>query len=154
MLSKEARKERNLLFWASFKEVMRKRVSSSGRRINWATYPTEVKNTYLRLIADGKITAVCYDIQFKDEGIQAIFWEQLGELKKVLEERMKYPTIWDNSYINAEGMKIGRIYWELENVNFYKDEDWPIIHQFFKDRLIEFDAFYQEFKDILISLVD
>ena len=67
---------------------------------------------------------------------------------------MKYPTIWDNSYINAEGMKIGRIYWELENVNFYKDEDWPIIHQFFKDRLIEFDAFYQEFKDILISLVD
>ena len=154
MLSKEARKERNLLFWAAFKEVMRKHVSSSGRRVNWATYPTEVKNTYLRLISDGKLTAVCYDIQFKDDGIQAIFWEQLGELKKVLEETMKHPTKWDESFINPEGIKIGRISWELENLNFYKDDDWSIIHQFFKERLIEFDSFYQEFKDILISLVE
>lgn len=154
MLSKEARKERNLLFWAAFKEVMRKRVSSSGRRVNWATYPTQVKNTYLRLISDGKLTAVCYDIQFKDEGVQAIFLEQLGELKKVLEEIMQHPTKWDESFINTEGIKIGRISWELENVNFYKDEDWPSIHQFFKERLTEFDAFYQEFKDILISLVE
>jgi len=154
MLSKEARKERNLLFWAAFKEVMRKRVSSSGRRVNWSTYPTEVKNTYLRLISDGKLTAVCYDVQFKDEGIQAIFWEQLGELKKVLEETMKHPTKWNESFINAQGIKIGRISWEFENVNFYKDEDWPSIHQFFKERLTEFDAFYQEKKDILISLVE
>lgn len=154
MLSKEARKERNILFWTAFKEVMRKRISSSGRRVNWATYPTEVKNTFLRLISDGKLTAVCYDIQFKDEGIQSIFWEQLGELKKVLEATMKHPTKWDESFINTEGMKIGRISWELENVNFYVDEDWPIIHQFFRNRLIEFDAFYQEFKDILIALVE
>jgi hypothetical protein len=67
---------------------------------------------------------------------------------------MKHPTKWNESFINAEGIKIGRIFWELENVNFYNDEDWATIHQFFKDRLIEFDAFYQEFKDILISLVD
>jgi len=154
MLSKEARKERNLLFWAAFKALMRKRVSSSGRRVNWVSYPTEVKNTYLRLVSDGKITAVCYDIQFKDEGIQALFWEQLGELKKVLEEKMKHPTKWDDSFINTEGMKIGRISWELEHVNFHNDKDWPIIHRFFKERLIEFDTFYQEFKDILISLVD
>jgi hypothetical protein len=154
MLSKEARKERNLLFWAAFKEVMRKQVSSSGRRVNWANYPTQVKNTYLRLISDGKLTAVCYDIQFKDAGVQAIFWEQLGELKKVLEETMKYPSKWNESFVTAEGSNISRISWELENVNFYEDKDWPIIHQFFKERLIEFDAFYQEFKDILISLVE
>jgi hypothetical protein len=154
MLSKEARKERNILFWAAFKEVMRKRVSTTGRRINWANYPTEVKNTYVRLISDGKLTAVCYDIQFKDEGVQAIFWEQLGELKKVMESSMNHPTKWNNSFLNAEGIKIKRISWELESVNFYSDQDWPIIQQFFKERLIEFDAFYQEFKDILISLVD
>lgn len=154
MLSKEARKERNLVFWASFKEVMRKRVSSSGRRINWATYPTDLKNTYLRLISDGKLTAVCYDVQFKDEGIKEIFWEQLGELKKVIESSMNHPTKWNDSFINPEGIKLMRISWELENVNFYNEKDWPIIHQFFKDRLIEFDAFYQEFKDILINLIE
>jgi hypothetical protein len=67
---------------------------------------------------------------------------------------MKHPTKWDDSFLTEEGIKIGRISWQLENVNFYNDDDWPIIHQFFKDRLIEFDAFYQEFKDILISLVE
>ncbi|MFM8243080.1 MAG: DUF4268 domain-containing protein, partial [Crocinitomicaceae bacterium] len=70
------------------------------------------------------------------------------------EETMQHPTKWDESFINTEGIKIGRISWELENVNFYKDEDWPSIHQFFKERLTEFDGFYQEFKDILISLVE
>ncbi len=154
MLSKEARKERNELFWSAFKEVMRKKVSSSGRRVNWATYPTEVKNTYLRLISDGKLTAVCYDIQFKDSGIQSIFWEQLGELKKVLESSMNYTTKWEEFHASEDGKTIGRISWELENVNFYKDEDWPIIHDFFKNRLLEFDDFYQEFKEILISLVE
>jgi hypothetical protein len=154
MLSKEARKERNEKFWAAFKEVMRKRVSSSGRRVNWSTYPTEVKNTYLRLICDGKLTAVCYDIQFKESGVQAIFWEQLGELKTALESAMNYPTQWNEKFINAEGKTIGRISWELEGVNFYNDSDWTKIHNFFKDRVIEFDSFYQEFKDILISLVE
>jgi hypothetical protein len=154
MLSKEARKERNEKFWAAFKEVMRKRVSSSGRRVNWSTYPTEVKNTYLRLICDGKLTAVCYDIQFKESGVQAIFWEQLGELKTVLESSMNYPTQWNEQFVNAEGKTIGRISWELEGVNFYNDSDWTKIHNFFKDRVIEFDSFYQEFKDILISLVE
>jgi hypothetical protein len=154
MLSKEARKERNEKFWVAFKEVMRKRVSSSGRRVNWSTYPTEVKNTYLRLICDGKLTAVCYDIQFKESGVQAIFWEQLGELKTVLESAMNYPTQWNEKFVNAEGKTIGRISWELEGVNFYNDSDWTKIHNFFKDRVIEFDSFYQEFKDILISLVE
>jgi hypothetical protein len=154
MLSKEARKERNEMFWAAFKEVMRGKVSSSGRRVNWATYPTEVKNTYLRLISDGKLTAICYDIQFKEPSVQSIFWEQLGELKKVLESSMNYHTKWEEFHINQEGKTIGRISWELDNVNFYNNEDWTEIHAFFKARILEFDSFYQEFKEILISLVE
>ncbi len=154
MLPKAERKERNELFWTEFKTVMRKRMSSSGKRINWINYPTQVKNTYVRLIADGKLTAVCYDIQFKDEGIRCLFWEQLSELKKVLESKMKFPTKWTEHHLTIEGHVISRISWELEGVDFYKDEDWEKIHLFFKERLIEFDEFYQEFNEILISLVD
>lgn len=154
MLRKADKKERNELFWAGFKEVMRRRMSSSGKRINWINYPTQVKNTYIRLICDGKLTALCYDIQFKDPAIKAIFWEQLGELKKVMEAKMKYPTQWTERFFTEEGLEISRISWELEGFNFYKDEDWKEIHKFFKLRLSEFDEFYQEFKDILINLVD
>lgn len=154
MLAKEARKERNEKFWSGFKEYMRGTLSSTEKRVNWLNYKTEVKDTYLRLICDGKTTAVCYDIQFKDAGIKAIFWEQLSELKKVLEASMQQVTIWEENLITKEGLVIGRIYWQLEDVNFYNDADWEKIYSFFKSRLLEFDEFYQEFKDILIALVD
>jgi hypothetical protein len=154
MISKEARKERNEKFWSGFKEYMRGTLSSTGKRVNWLNYKTEVQDTYLRLICNGKITAVCYDIQFKDVGVKAIFWEQLGELKKVLESSMEQATTWEEEYVTKEGIVIGRIYWELENANFYNDDDWEKIYSFFKSRLLEFDVFYQEFKDVLIALVD
>jgi len=154
MLSKEERKARNLAFWSAFKEVMRKKMSSNGRRVNWATYPTEIKDTYLRLNVDGQKATVSYDIQFKDSGVRAIFWEQLGELRKVMEQHVSRPAEWREEVTQTDGNTISQIVWTLENVSFYRDEDWAEIHQFFRSVLIEFDAFYQEFKDILIALVD
>jgi hypothetical protein len=106
------------------------------------------------MICTGHQTAICFDIQFKDPGIQAIVWEQLTELKVVLENAMTVPTHWEPRFENAEGQIIGRIFWELADVNFYDKSDWPKIYAFFKKHLVEFDGFYQEFNDILITLVD
>lgn len=154
MLSKDERKAWNEAFWAGFKAHMRACLSSSKKRVNWLNYPTQVKNTYLRLVCDGKQVAICYDVQFKDPGIQAIFWEQLTELKVVLEGRMSIATTWDSHFVNNEGQTIGKIYWALQGANFYDQQDWPKIYSFFKKHLQEFDVFYQEFNDILITLVD
>ncbi|MFM7006462.1 MAG: DUF4268 domain-containing protein [Flavobacteriales bacterium] len=154
MLSKEARKAWNEAFWLGFKNHMRAQLSANGKRVNWINYPTQVKNTYLRMVCEGKNISLCYDIQFKDEGIQAIFWEQLTELKVVLESNMSIPTHWEASFLNKEGQQIGRIYWQLEGANYYAQNDWPLIYAFFKKHLKEFDVFYQEFNEILITLVD
>ncbi len=154
MLPKEERKAWNEAFWAGFKAHMRACLSSSGKRVNWLNYPTQVKNTYLRLVCDGKQVAICYDIQFKDPGIQAIFWEQLTELKVVLQSNMSIPTFWEPQYVNNEGQTIGRIFWCLEGANLYNQQNWPQIYAFFKKHLREFDVFYQEFNEILITLVD
>jgi hypothetical protein len=67
---------------------------------------------------------------------------------------MSIPTSWDPAFHNSEGLTIGRISWGLENVNFYEKADWPKIYAFFQKHLMEFDSFYQEFNDILITLVD
>jgi hypothetical protein len=154
MLPKEERKAFNEAFWAGFKTHMRACMSASGKRINWINYPTQVKNTYLRMTCEGKAVSICYDIQFKDPGIQAIFWEQLTELKVVLESNMSIQTTWEPQFVNHEGQTIGRIYWQLEGSNFYDQKDWPSIYAFFKKHLKEFDVFYQEFNEILITLVD
>ncbi len=154
MLSKEARKDWNASFWAGFKNHMRGAVSSSGRRVNWVHYPTQVKNTYLRMVCQGNYIALCYDIQFKDKAIQSIFWEQLCELKVVMEKSMSTETFWDETFESEENLKIGRVSWQLQNRNYYNREDWPFIYAFFKKHLLEFDDFYQQFNEILITLVD
>ena len=154
MLSKEERKLRNEAFWDGFKLSMKKKMSSNGRRVNWTNYPTGIKNCYLRMICDGKITTVCFDLQFKDDGVRSIVWEQLEELKKVMEDRMKHPTLWKYNVEGPDGKNFSRIQWDISELNFYQDNDWPLIYAFFNSRLTEFDMFYQEFKDILINLVE
>jgi len=37
--------------------------------------------------------------------------------------------------------------------NISNKKDWKKAQKFFKESLIEFDAFYQEYQDILINLI-
>jgi hypothetical protein len=154
MLSKEAQKEWNIRFWNGFKNEMKVFNSSNGRRINWLTYPTDIKHMYLRMVCEKDSVALHFDSQFSDQGIRDIVWEQLEELKSLINAQMNYPSIWSRGLNTKEGLVIDRISWNLNNVNYLKEEEWPIIYDFLKNRIVEFDKFHQEFKDILINLVD
>jgi hypothetical protein len=154
MLTREQRKERNQNFWEAFRKFMKPYRSSNGRRINWINYPSDVKDIYIRMEADNKGARLCLDIQPKDEGVRSVLFEQMTELRKVLESHVNWEGIWNEHYHNKEGHSLSRISWEKDGIDFYKDEDWPEIMNFLKDRIIEFDVFYQEFKDILIALAE
>ncbi len=152
MYSKEELKQIRTDFWNQFKVRMQKVRSSNGRRINWLSYPSEVKDIYIRVDADGKGARLTFDIQGKDAGVRQILWEQLYELKAVLEAEMGTDGIWIEHASTPVVADFNRIVWERSDLNFYKMEDHPEILNFLADRLIHFDAFYQEFKDILINL--
>lgn len=154
MLTKEQRRELNTRFWTGFKQFMRYEKSSSGRRLSWVGYPSDVKYIYIRMESDNQHTRLCIDIQAKDAAIRAVFWEQMTELKKVLEDEMTWETTWMEDFTTLDGLLISRIKWEKEGLNFYNEEDWSEIMGFLKSRLLEFDKFYQEYKDILIALAE
>ncbi|MFN5911846.1 MAG: DUF4268 domain-containing protein [Bacteroidota bacterium] len=154
MLSKDERKERNQLFWSTFKKIMRQHRSSSGSHMNWISYPSDVKDIYIRMEVDYKGARLCMDIQPKNEGVRAILFEQMTELKKVLEAEMKWETLWIEQFYTKEGHPISRICWMNDTLDYYKNEDWPQIMEFLRDRLLEFDKFYMEFKDVLITLAE
>ena len=154
MLGKEERKIRNTAFWDDFRKQMRNLKSSNGRRINWISYPSDVKNIYIRMEVEGRGVRLCMDIQPKDDGVRAILFEQMTELKNLLEKTMSCETIWLEHFTTKEGSTISRIMWENNNLSFYNDEDWPLIVDFLSHQLVEFDLFYQEFKDILIALAE
>ncbi len=154
MLSKEERKERNTEFWNAFRKEMRKHSSTSGRGINWINYPSDVKDVYIRLEADGKGVRFCFDIQPKDDGIRSILWEQMTELKKVMENEMGPANSWNEIDHYFNGRKVSRICWVQSDLNFFSDQDLPGIKEFLKQKLLAFDRFYQEYKDILIALAE
>lgn len=154
MLNREELKAKNTEFWSDFRKYMNKVRSSNGRRMNWLNYPSDVKNIYIRLQADAKGTRLCMDIQPKNEGVREIIWEQMTELKKVMESSMKYETSWIEKLTSDDGRPFSRIMWETNEFNYFNEEDQLKIFEFLKNRLLEFDEFYQEFKEILISLMD
>jgi hypothetical protein len=152
MLSREEQKLKNQLFWSDFRDLMVKVKSSNGRKINWLNYPSDVKDIYIRLHVDSKSAKLCFDIQSRDSGIRSIIWEQMTELKKIMEVTMGCKGIWDEQFYNNEGVAISQIKWEKHGVNFYDENHKREIFEFLKEKLVAFDLFYQEFKEVIINL--
>lgn len=153
MYSKEERKAIKQIFWKGFKAEMNKFPSSNGKRINWINYPTKLKVLYVRCDVDCERATFSIDIQVKDEGIRELIWEQFLELKTVLEQEIGSPGVWLTQNKNSAGQPINSIQWELEGVSVFKPTDETKIYSFLKKKLIGFDAFYQEYNEILFTLV-
>jgi hypothetical protein len=153
MLSKEEKRNLNRTFWDGFKEFMRGNKSTNGKKINWINYPSDIKGIFIRMELTTHSASLCMDLQFHDPGVREIVWEQLHELKKLLESHMQYPTLWQEDIELETGKTIHRLKWEKHPIHYLSPKDVPIIYNFLHDRLIEFDSFYQEYKDILITLV-
>ncbi len=153
MFSKEERKNIHQAFWKRFKSKVSNEKNAEGKRINWLNYPTKLKQIYVRLQADNKTAQFSIDIQDKDEGIRDLIWEQLTELKKVLELEMPADGIWSKEAYNAAGQHIYRISWKINNVNMYESLDEEQIFSFFHKHLKGFDRFYVEFREVLFGLL-
>jgi hypothetical protein len=154
MLTKEERKALNTEFWTSFQKEMRGVKSANGKAIKWINYPSDVKDMYIRLEADSKGARLCIDIQPKDDGIRSILWEQLTELRVVMEDTVGKATSWDEQSHTFQNRTVSRVYWELPETNFFVAEDRIKMKAFLKSKLIDFDQFYQEYKEILILLAE
>ena len=154
MLNPEERKAFNSEFWGEFRLMMRRQNSKEQRGINWLHYPTHIKHVYLRMHCDNLGSAIRLDFQFKDASIREIVWEQMTELKAVLEQAMGNDGIWTRNISAPEGFLFDRIEWRNDALNYYQKEQWPAIHAWLKEKLLAFHRFYLEFSEVLILLVD
>ncbi|WP_107038910.1 DUF4268 domain-containing protein [Brumimicrobium mesophilum] len=153
MFTKEEQKTVNAAFWTRFKEQAGVNKGANGKKVNWVNYPTHLKQLYVRLHTDTEIARFSIDVQAKDDGVRAIIWEQMTELKKVMEEEMNSSGLWEETAYNSAGQTISRISWTLEDVNMYVKEDQDKIFGFFIPLLVGFDRFYTTYDEVLIGLV-
>jgi len=153
VFSKEQKKEINESFWKGFRSKMKCISNTEGKFINWLNYPTQLKSLYVRLYVDQTHARLSLDIQLKDEDIRQLVWEQMTELKKVLENETGPADFWFESSTNEVGQEIAQIVWEKKGVSLYNKNSYSEIYTFFEDQLIGFDRFYQDYKEILFGLL-
>ena len=70
------------------------------------------------------------------------FFEQFGQLRKILEESTKEAWDWKLHEQNEFGQVISKIEKVKLGVNVLNEEDWPEIISFLKPRMIALDEFW------------
>ncbi len=154
MYSKDFIKETKTQFYTNFGVFMRKHKSLNEKKIKWVNYPTYVKSIFLRIHADTKIARVQIDFQQKDADIRSLFFEQFKELKKIFHSTQNEVWNWEENYISELGIEWSRVYIEIENVNIYDKNTWREIFEFFESKLLRFDDFWNEFRELFKQLED
>lgn len=151
MYTKEEKKAIKTEFWTSFGVYMRKYTSQYGK-VHWVNYKTKIKDLYFRLEFTNSEAIFAIDLQHKDDGIRELFYEQLTELKVVLQDSIGEELQWQELCFNEFNQPISRISTSLSGVNLYNKDDWHKVFLFFEKKMVGLHEFWLDFKEIFIQL--
>ncbi|TFV94209.1 DUF4268 domain-containing protein [Algoriphagus kandeliae] len=129
-------------FWIAFGQYMRPVPNAQGGRVNWQNYKTGVKDIYFRLRAERGYATVGIEVTHKDEELQQLFFEQLMQLRKILEQCTGEVWDWQLHQANEFGQLISKVEKRMDGVDVMNENDWPAIISFLKPRIIALDEFW------------
>lgn len=140
MFSKEESRLLRQEFWTSFgKSFPRK----------WLLYNTKIKGLSFKFYFDTKAAFISLDLEDDLEN-RINCWEKLVALKSILQTDYLPDAIYEEEYILDNGKEISRIYLPLEQkVSIHNKNTWRDVMEFFNTNMILFEAFFEEYKDII-----
>lgn len=151
MLSKEEAKELKIEFWNRLETQLSKIRNPHGSKVNWMSYNTGVNHLYFRMEADEQGCRLVVDLQFKDEDIREIFYEQFLEFESMLSNTFKN-IHWNRDFDHWNGKRISRIAIEKSDCNYLNKNDWDKMHLFLKVNFKKLDEFWDEFGEVFKNL--
>ena len=142
MFSKEESRLIRQEFWTSFgKSFPRK----------WLLYNTKIKGLSFKFHFDTKKALVALDLE-DDLDNRINCWEKLLALKSILLDEYLPNAIFEEEYYLENGKEISRIYVPLEQkVSIHNKNTWQQTMEFFNENMLLFEAFFDEYKDIIKS---
>ncbi|WP_179319567.1 DUF4268 domain-containing protein [Winogradskyella helgolandensis] len=140
MFSKEESRLLRQEFWTSFgKSFPRK----------WVLYDTKIKGFSFKFHFDNKSALIALDLEDDLEN-RINYWEKLTALKGILISEYLPDAIYDEEYFLDNGKEISRIYLPLEQkVSIHNKNTWRDVMEFFNKNMSLFEAFYEEYQDII-----
>lgn len=145
-----SRQEASLIrrkFWTRFGQYMRPVNGATGDTVNWLNYKTGVKHIYFRMDAGRQNASVAIELRHTDAALRQHYFEQLGQLRSILEQITGERWEWQLLTADEDGNNISRISTSLAAVNIFKEADWPSIISFLKPRIIALDELWMTVKE-------
>lgn len=140
MFSKEESRLLRETFWISFgKSFPRK----------WILYNTKIKGLSFKFHFDTKKAFVALDLEDHLEN-RINCWEKLVALKSILTTEYLSEAIFEEVFYLENGKEISRIYVPLQQkVSIHNKNTWQEVMLFFNETMTLFEAFFEEYRDII-----
>ncbi len=133
-------------FWTAFGKYMQPVPSASGEKVNWINYKTGIKGIYFKMDANKDVAYVSVEIFLPDKTLEHQYCQTFRTLAKQFEELVGMGWEAKENFITNDGKSVSNIYIALQNVNIFKESDWPSIIAFLKKNMIALDAFWDLYK--------
>jgi hypothetical protein len=147
MFSKEEAKALREEFWDQFKTLSIKRRIRKKLPGEWLLTNTGIKALNLRFHVDREVAQVGIDLETRNMDKRLELFEKLEAVKKILEDAMQEPLIWELEYIRENDKSVSRIYLQIKGVDIYNPDTWPRTHQFMYEKMMKLEAFYRDYRD-------
>ncbi len=140
------------MFFQQFTQHMSSHKIVGGGGKNWDAYKTGIKGLYFRILTQPKVT-LAIDLQFKDEAIRELVYDQFYELRRLLASEWNEEPLYKKNTVYISGEPLSRISVSFDQVYFYNQEQWPEIMEWLEHKLVGLDSFWDTTGDILKDLV-
>lgn len=121
-------------------------------KVRWTNYRTGVKDIFLRLHVDSHGCHLSLDLQHNDPGIRALFWEQLCEMRVLIQDAFPQDMIWQVNKKMPNSRELSCLETPRMTGSIHQKNTWPRMLNYLKNNLVAFDAFWFDAFDIFKAL--
>ena len=130
-------------------EMFSKEESRILRQEFWTSFGKSFPRKWI--LYDTKSALVVLDLEDDLEN-RINYWEKLQALKSILLNDFLPDVIFKEDYFLENEKEISRIYIPLEQkVSIHNKNTWRVVMEFFNAKMNLFEAFFEEYKDVIDS---
>ena len=101
---------------------------------------------------DNKKAQVLLDIEPKEENKRIIYYEKVESLKNILLEEYLPDAIFERNFYLPSGKILSRVWVEKEGISINNTKTWPVVFEFFSEKMDAFERFFYEHEDYIKDL--